>query len=308
MRALRYVVGCCLLLITGLCLAAPQLLEQRTPRTIAWLTGDLIEHQFVLQTPLDQALIEASLPAPGPLNYWLTLRSVELNSRQRKGHYYYVLKLIYQSFYIPLDVSVRETPSFILTFQSPSDANPSQLTIPAWTFTMSPLRPVTLASSDSLPVLQADRLLSPPSLAALEQQIVWLTLVLLVLSLLLCRHYSYWPFQHRGHRAFAHAYRAVQRLSEQPTMHRYQQALRHLHQALRQVNANATLLQEDLPLFLRHHPTYAFLAADLQVLFQHSQAVFYADHPLSETELELAWQQLLHLAKALRQAERKERI
>lgn len=308
MKHVRYVLGCYLLYAAATCWAQPQLIERETPRTVGWLSGDVIEHRIVLQSPLDQPLIKASLPAAGPLNYWLTLRSVELSQDQGKTHHQYDIALRYQSFYVPLDVSVRQIPSFQLSFQSAAGSNTYQLDIPAWTFTMSPLRPVTLASSSELPVLQGDTLAILPTQDSIIQKIIALTLTLLLLVVLLCHHYRYWPFQQRRHRACAKAYRRVQGLRRQASFAHYQQALRCLHQALSELNNHATLLQEDLPLFVQQHPAFRSVEAELQHLFAATQQAFYNSSPLTQEALKQAWQSLLRCARALQQAERKEHL
>ncbi|MCQ9615834.1 hypothetical protein L1889_03195 [Paenalcaligenes niemegkensis] len=306
-RVARVLFGCLLCFYLGSLQAAPEILQWQTPRAVGWMTGDVITHRIELESPAEQPLLPASLPAVGPLNYWLHLRSVDLNRTKRQSRNHYVLTLEYQSFYVPLDVNIRQIPAFSLSFAEDNTSSPAVLNIPSWSFTMSPLRPVTLTSSASLPVLQEDISPGLPPLQLVATTAGWLFASLLIIGALVLRYYALWPFAHRAARPFAQARDQIHRLKKQASLIHYQQAQRRLHTALNQHNQQRTLLYEDLSTFVVQYPSYAPLLPQLQQFFQASQQLFFGAHPPSEAELYAAWQQLADLSKALSLTERRDR-
>jgi len=110
-------------------LAQVRSLEIHKPR----LFGYYIGISFRMRSPLfvdDGALLkDSSLPAPGPLNYWLTLKAIQTVAEPASdGGTRYILKLTYQTFYDPLEPHWLKIPGFQLIFDKP--ANPFRLRRP----------------------------------------------------------------------------------------------------------------------------------------------------------------------------------
>lgn len=106
-------------------------------------TGDVLTHRYEIRVPGYMQLSPSSLPETGPLDYWLELRSVRyqlLESNQRFRRYQLILA--FQTFYAPLDVRRLQTPSFVVSFNLDNSEDIQQLTIPSWSFTMSPLKQI----------------------------------------------------------------------------------------------------------------------------------------------------------------------
>ncbi|HLS42602.1 MAG TPA: hypothetical protein VK026_04940 [Paenalcaligenes sp.] len=304
-RLTQFLISCLLSVYLAPLSAAPEIVNWETPRLIGWMTGDVITHRLELRSPKAQPIVPASLPAAGPLSYWLNLRSVNLEQRNAGGYHHYVLSLDYQSFYVPLDVNTRQIPELTLRFGQEDGESPALLTIPAWSFTMSPLRPVSLTSAGSLPLLHEDIYSQPQSLQPLITRSVVLFGVALLLGILLLHRYTRWPFHKRTARPFAQAQRNITRLRKGGELPHYQQAHRALHAALNQLNAQRTLLHEDLAAFIAQHPAYSTLSPQLEQFFHASQQLFFSSQALTDDELAQGWQQLSEISQALAKVERR---
>lgn len=106
-------------------------------------TGDVLTHRYEIRVPSYMQLSPSSLPATGPLDYWLELKSVRhelLESNQKARRYQLIVE--FQTFYAPLDVRQLQTPSFVVSFNLDNSEDIQQLTIPSWSFTMSPLKQI----------------------------------------------------------------------------------------------------------------------------------------------------------------------
>src|SRR5690606_25912716 len=75
----------------------------KEPRAFGYFLGDDMTREVVLNVGEDQSLDTASVPLPGPVNYWLELSDVRLTSDAEGDGTIYRLKLKYQTFYAPLD-------------------------------------------------------------------------------------------------------------------------------------------------------------------------------------------------------------
>ncbi len=111
------------------------------PRTYGFFVGDLIQQKISFTTRQAFYLSEGAMPEPGPLNYWLDLKAIDIHSSDRKAGYRYDLLLTYQLFYAPLVVTERKIPGFRLLLTDASN-NKASIQIPAWQFFMSPVKPI----------------------------------------------------------------------------------------------------------------------------------------------------------------------
>lgn len=74
MRAPSYFL--CILLSATPTLAQVRSLEIHKPRLFGYYIGDLISDEIDVIVDDGAILKDLSLPAPGPLNYWLTLKAI----------------------------------------------------------------------------------------------------------------------------------------------------------------------------------------------------------------------------------------
>ncbi len=104
MRMLMVLVAVGLTAATGALARAPELSVSDT-RPFGYFIGDAIHREVVLRLAPGDVLDTASLPRPGPLNYWLELSKADLSTGSEGEDTLYRLSLVYQTFYAPLDTS-----------------------------------------------------------------------------------------------------------------------------------------------------------------------------------------------------------
>ena len=105
-----------------------------TPRPFGYVNGDEISQRIIIETRSGITLQTGSLPAKGPINRWLNLNQITVKQSGQR----YQIDLRYQVFYAPLEVKVLTLPGF--TVQLSQGEKSVGKSIPAWSFTLSPLR------------------------------------------------------------------------------------------------------------------------------------------------------------------------
>lgn len=271
------------------------------PRPAGWMVADVIPMRIKVAVDASHPLQLASLPPRGALNYWLDLRDVRVQERNHQGLTHYVIDLDYQTFYVPLDVQVREIPPLTLTFGQGEAA--VSTTVAAWPFTVSPLRGISLHGPSRQLVPEPDAvqsLLSQRTAAAITATATGF----LVLTLgFLARHYSVWPFHQRPERPFSKALRGVHAARREGSAQAYRQALRRVHRAF-DATAHQPVLADDLERFIEHHPRFAPLHGRAILFFQVSREAFFLDDD-AQAIAKLPWQSLTKMAQQLAAAERR---
>ncbi|GJD55915.1 nonribosomal peptide synthetase MxaA [Methylobacterium dankookense] len=263
-----------LILLAAPAAAQPGAVEVRVPRTFGYFLGDLVEATVEVEAEPGFALQAASLPRPGPVTYWLDLRSVETESAGTRHR----LRLTYQTFYAAIDARTLEVPGFplVLTSGDAHGATTAPVQVPGWSLGLSPLREVQPARrADPAEYLRPDgpgpRLdPAPPRDAALV-----LAGLALPALLLLARDRAWWPLRPRPARAFAEAARRLAALARGPeTEAGYREGLLALHRGL-DAKAGRRLLADDLDAFLARHPAYRPQAESLARFFAASRLAFF---------------------------------
>ncbi len=108
------------------------------PRAFGHFVGDVIERRAEIAVDPGDELLDASLPHPGAVTYWLDLIAIDVTSGEQDGAKHYRVDLKYQTFYVPLESKRVTIPPLTLRFKAAAGA--AAATIPAFSFTMSPLR------------------------------------------------------------------------------------------------------------------------------------------------------------------------
>lgn len=262
--------------VSGLATAQVRDVHIVAPRTIGWTVGDVIPFEIEMLVDADWRLETASLPQPGQRQYWLELRGIEHVSRLDGPVRRHRVRLLYQTFYVPIEARNLVLPGLRVEFTGPAPA--TAVEVPGWTFTMSPLRELTLGGGDGLMnVLRADA----PA-ARLSEREAWSRLAValsgcVLLALVLAWHYGAGPFATRRARPFAQAARRLRRLGRSgmhPADAPYREGMRLLHRAF-DATAGARVLATDLETFVTRHPAFAGLREDIARFFQSSRAEFF---------------------------------
>ena len=272
------------------------------PRSFGYFLGDILERTVEIETDADDEIVPASLPRTGPSNYWLELSAIEHASARHGDRRLHVLKLTYQAFYAPIDPRKQTIPAAEITIRGPSGSG--SVTIPPFTFVMSPLReifpekggetPETFLRPDVAPELRRSGGLRTATLAAAASSLLFLVL--------LARDLAWWPFHRRPARPFSRAAREIGRTLAKDGADGYRAALLALHRAF-DAAAGRRVLAADLDDFLTTHPEHGEARTAAERFFSASRAAFFGrSEPDAKTGLPPA--ELKELAMALARQER----
>jgi len=273
------------------------------PRAFGYFLGDVVRREVRLDLAPGAKLERGTLPRPGPVNYWLELRAVDVDENAASGGTRVRIKLSYQAFYSALDPRQLEIPGFVLSIVS--DAGSERARVPPFNFVMSPLREIFPGKeSDAKSVLlRPDLTPQRVSTANARTAIVIAAPIGLVALILLAMHYAWWPFHRRPGRPFTEAARFLR--SNAPNLigdGGYRAALLKMHRAFDRA-AGHRVLPDDLGDFLKTHPQFASLTGDIDRLFGASRAAFYAND-VSKARAQMPIEDLTQLGSRLGAIER----
>ena len=255
--------------------------EVRVPRPFGYFLGDLVHAQIDIATDPGFSLQAASLPQPGPVTYWLDLRTIDVEETSGRIR----LRLTYQTFYAALDTRQVAVPGFsvVLESQTAGGTTSAKAEVPSWSLGMSSLREVQPPQHDD----PAEYLRPDGRGGRLDPAPLWqaslLCLVLAVLSLAALAYDRAW-FGHRRKRPFTRAARVLHRLGRDGDG-RYREALRLIHRGLDETDERR-VLADDLPAFLARHPAFQGEGAALARFFAASRQTFFGRDPITA---QVAW-------------------
>jgi mxaA protein len=235
-----------------------------TPRPFGYVNGDEIPQRIIIETRSGITLQTGGLPAKGQINRWLNLNQVTVKQSGQR----YQIDLRYQVFYAPLEVKSLTLPGF--TVQLSQGEKTVGKNIPAWTFTLSPLRELVARQTEQGEYMRPD---SPPSLLANTQALRGLAASLTAAALIAAYlGYLYGCFPNRLRRAlFKQALRKLAGLSKTDMG----QALTLVHQALNNLNGHP-LFSNRLSDFYRRNPRYQQISTQLEWFFSYSNRYFFS--------------------------------
>jgi mxaA protein len=247
------------------------------PRAFGYFVGDVILRQAEITVDPGDELLAASLPHSGPVAYWLDLVDIRTAASERSGAKQYRVNLTYQTFYVPLESKRVTIPPLTVRFKTMAGA--SSATIPAFGFTMSPLRELFAEKDEgeSAFTLRPDSEPSPIKTGSVRTTML-VSAASTALALVLIAHHNAWgPFRRRPHRPFTKAAREIRRAAnENGSGAGYREGLLALHRAFDEF-AGHRLLGEDLDRFLDIHPSLAADSGQIHRFFDSSRAVFFAE-------------------------------
>jgi mxaA protein len=235
-----------------------------TPRPFGYVIGDEIPQRIVIETRSGIILQTGSLPAKGQINRWLNLNQVTVKQSGRR----YEIDLRYQVFYAPLEVKSLTLPGF--TMQLSQGEKSIGKNIPAWSFTLSPLRELVVRQTEQGEYMRPD---SPPLLLANTQALYGL-LASLTVALLIAAYLSflYGCFPNMLRRTvFKRALRELAGLSKDDM----EQALTIVHHTLNSLNGQP-LFYNRLSQFYLRNPQYLQVSSQLDWFFNYSNRYFFS--------------------------------
>ena len=274
----------------------PPRIELEAPRDYAYVIGDRIEQTLSLHLRDGRNLDPASLPVPGPLNEWLTLRESRLEP-DREQEEIQRLHLTYQVFKgvrIPETVTI---PPLALRLQG---GGAEEIRAPAWNFTLAPVIPPDVTDEQAEPRDPAPPL--PVDAAPLTRQLMaWLAAATLVALLLGLRAFLI----RRKTRPFAEAAREVrQTLKGSADEDALRQAARTLHRAFDRTFGE-TLFAAEIERFCDRHHAFAPHRERMERFFAWSRRLFFETGDAEGPMAPEARQSLLELVSRCEAAERK---
>jgi mxaA protein len=260
-----------------------------TPRPFGYVNGDEIPQRIVIETRSGITLQTGSLPAKGQINRWLNLNQVTVKQSGQR----YQIDLRYQVFYAPLEVKSLTLPGFTLQLNQ-GEKSISQI-VPAWTFTLSPLRELVVRQTEQGEYMRPD---SPPLLLENTQALYGLSASLSVAALLAAYlGYLYGCFPNMLRRTlFKQALRKLAGLSKADM----EQALTIVHHALNSLNGQP-LFYNQLSDFYRRNPQYLQVSSQLTWFFNYSNRYFFSDGMIAVAQ---DLQQIKDLCEQCRKIER----
>lgn len=269
----------------------------RPARTFGYFVGDLIRAEVEIVAREDVELSPASLPHPGPLGVSLVLRDVDVRRTWKGDRRVWLIDLVYQNFYVALDVRNIEIPGFELRVGG------EPVPVPAWTVSVAPLREIVPAHVEN-----ARDYLRPDGAPAFADARTFgiLTLGAAILAavslILLARDRGWPPFHHRPARVFNILARDLaRRAAAEADAESFREAVRSVHRALDATNG-ASLLGEDLSAYLDRHPPFASQRPGFERFFDTSRRTFFGGS--AATPAHDDFPQLLQFVTALARIER----
>lgn len=273
------------------------IVEQSLGRDFGILVGDIIEHYYVVQVPAAYSLTPASLPPSGEMDYWLQLLNSEYELIAENNQFrHYRLHFTFQTFYAPLDVRALTIPA--LTVRFIADDKAEQITLPAWHFTMSPLKEIAprgvASDSNKNAFMKADLRPKTIPISGLQQQVWILSLTLLGLLLIWMSLKGYFFAFTRS--PFQQAFHQVKRLRKhhhEPSA--FYQALQAVHLAFNRL-AKQALFAHQVDTFVLQHAELKPYQQKIDDFYQLSTEVLYSEQKAGSLN---DFDQLLQLCRQL---------
>jgi mxaA protein len=110
-----------------------------TPRRFGYVVGDEIIHEAKISVRSPFVIVAETIPREGIENEWLSIKKVETGERKIKDGRTYTIRITYQIFYEPDELTWLTIPERKVGFAGGGDA--FEVVIPAWSFTIAPLLP-----------------------------------------------------------------------------------------------------------------------------------------------------------------------
>jgi mxaA protein len=269
----------------------------RPARTFGYFVGDLIRAEVEIVAREDVELSPASLPHPGPLGVSLVLRDVAVRKNRKGDRRVWLIDLVYQNFYVALDVRNIEIPGFELRLGG------EPVPVPAWTVSVAPLREIVPAHVEGArDYLRPDGAPAFTDARSSGMLTVGAALLATVSLIFVARDRGWPPFHRRPARVFNILARDLAKSAGAAAeAESFREVVRSVHRALDTTNG-ASLLAEDLSAFLARHPQFASQRPDFEQFFDTSRRTFFGGSAATPAHDDLP--QLLQFVTALACLER----
>jgi mxaA protein len=268
----------------------------QTPRPFGYVIGDEIGQRIEVEVRRGFSLQYSSLPAKGRVNRWLDLKNVKVKQTDGDHGVRYQIVLRYQIFYAPLEVKMLSLPEFQLQFRQ--GVNQVEQTVPAWPFTVAPIRELAIRKEDGKQYMRPD---APAPFIETGAQRLRLFMCLMVATLaalyLAFLHGVFARFPQR--RIFKQALLQLARIDDD-----HPQALfKVVHGALNELN-QAPLFKHQLEPFYRRHPRFKALHSELEWFFDASNRFHFAGDRQTDRRTGIKVRELCRQCRAIERGTR----
>jgi mxaA protein len=238
-------------------------------RDFGFFVGDVITTEAVITVAGGTVLQRDSLPAPGPVDSAIELRSVQVTEADLPGQRQFRVQVEYQSFFAPERVMPAELPGYTIAFSNGSGKATAH--IPAWTYHVSPLR-VAEPISGTPPLLRSDHPMPQIPLGIARLRLISSTILVCLVGLTIAGRWGWLPSRPRPSRPFAAAWHRIRNAAASNDR---ETAFRALHRAF-DATAGHPVLADDVDSFLVSHPRYSPLRSAIAQFFEASRQIFFA--------------------------------
>lgn len=289
-----------LLLIPTAASAEIKIIQQSLGRDFGIVVGDQIEHSYIISVPAEYTLSVAMLPTKSDINYWLKLISVNYQEvASDKSLKKYKIDVVFQTFYAPLDVRVLSTPAVDVSFHSGD--REQQISLPAWGFSMSPLKETASTTSTtggpSLAFMKPDIPVVAIDTDDLKLQVYLLALAVFIMAfiwlVLTGRVFSF------ARSPFQLATRQIKKLQARQDENNATHAIYEVHQAFNNV-AKQAVFSHQIDEFIVSFPEFGSNKQQITDFYDLSVNILYGDEKAKPDH----FKQLLSLCHSLAKAER----
>ncbi|MGH8549474.1 MAG: hypothetical protein ACRERU_12920 [Methylococcales bacterium] len=261
-------------------------LSLESGRSFGHMLGDLIRHEISFSLNKPYRLEQGSLPRPGPLDQWLELREIEVETLEHENRTQYRIDVLYQIFPSIRESETRQIPG--LPFRI-FDGNQSlTFAAPPAPVTLSPLIPGHIPDS-GVATRPAIKPVSIP-LGAHSRILATLCAALIPVLGYLAWRRGLLPVLRSRKLPFASARRELRRWRKaEPAAPEYRNALLAIHRALN-ATAGETIFANGLERFFHAHPTFAPMREKTAVFFRLSEQIFFTQsESLESTDYPVPW-------------------
>jgi mxaA protein len=274
-------VGGLLLVLLGGCSSSPDSAKPpsvtlNAPRDYGYVMGDIIDQTLRVVLPGGQSLDTTSLPQPGGVNEWLSVRGSRWDLRRDGPREIWEIHVAYQVFKGVREPEQAVIPPLTLRLAG----SPAQeLHSPAWPFTLVPVIPPEIKDEqvelrEPLPAEPAE------TASVMKRWLLWLAGTACVIGLFGLRQF----LRNRRARPFAVACRQLKAtLSHHHESDELRAAARLLHRAFDQTFGE-TLFAGQIDRYCTAHPAFAPLKERLVGFFTLSQRLFFDLGGLGEAD------------------------
>lgn len=242
-------------------------LSIENPPPYGYHVGDTLQRTVLLEADTEFHIDAAHLPRPGPVSRGLELRRIDVRSDSKSRQR---LILEYQIFLAPLVVKTLQIPALTVAMAGASEP----LSVPAWTFSLSPLQGLAIGAGAGQEAMRPDAAPESPDPAPALYQAAGFSASGGLAMLWLGQLNGWLGWNGKG-RHFRAARRALTTMASQGAgPEALRAAFSHVHRAF-DLTLGEPLFADRLAQLMARGPAYRALQPEVEAFFQASARLFF---------------------------------